>query len=210
MLKRFTATMLAAFVAVLFVFYATLTSAAPAPGEAPFSIDQPALTEAEFVALPRPARTPQGAAPASSSDWKPIADQVFNALAFALVGWLLRIVSPIALRFGDWIGHRAEIEDLLRDDRRAALAKIVGEQALNLALGRLGYTREDLKDVRIRNAVFDFAARFVHDQWPEIWKWVDQNHNGQIDYFEAVTAERLPPVDLSNSAKRTPSAAVPA
>jgi len=175
--------------------------------------DQPGITEAELRAPPEPVHIPLARAQTiadDASDWTPIADQLFNALALALVGWLLRIVSPIALRFGDWIGHRAEIEDLVRDDRQAALAKIVGEQALNLALGRLGCAREDLKDVRIRNAVFDFAARFVHDQWPEIWKWVDQNHNGQIDYFEAVTAERLPPVDLSNSAKRVPTAAAPA
>lgn len=165
----------------------------------------PPLAEAEvtFTAPPvaAPAHRPVRAAlvPVSNSDWTPMVDQVFTAIGLGLVGWIVRIITPMALRFGDWIGQRAAIEDLLRDERMSALAKMVGDQALNLALGRLGYTRDDLKDLRVRNSVFDYAAKYAHEQWPEVWKWVDQNHNGQIDFFEAVTAHSLPPIELKVS-----------
>ncbi len=156
------------------------------------------VSDRDLVAAAAPALAApvQAVLASTGNDWTGIADQVFNALALTLVGWLLRIVSPAALRFGDWVGQRAAVEDLVRDEKMAALAKFVGDQALSLALGRLGYTREDLKDLRIRNAVFDYAANFVREQWPEIWTWVDQNKNGQIDYFEATTAHTLPPVNL--------------
>lgn len=159
----------------------------------------PPITESAVTYQAAPAARPimrAAVVPVSNTDWTPMVDQVFTAVGLGLVGWLVRIITPMALRFGDWIGQRAAIEDLLRDERMSALAKMVGEQALNLALGRLGYTRDDLKDLRVRNSVFDYAAKYAHEQWPEVWKWIDQNHNGQIDYFEAVTAHALPPIDL--------------
>ncbi len=198
MLQRLGAIYLALFAAFSLMWYATLTSAAPPAAPALEVEDAPPVSEAELVTPV--AREPLRAVvlpaqPPASPDWTPIAEQIFNALALALVAWVVRLVGPALLRAGDWIGQRAAAEDLLRDEKMAGLSRMIAVQALDWSLGRLGYTRADLKDVRIRHTVFEFAAGFVHEQWPEIWKWVDQNKNGQIDWFESATAAGLPPVE---------------
>ncbi len=170
---------------------------------------QEPVTDAELASQPAAApRLPvlTVAAPTSSTDWAPIADQIFNALALAVVAWIVKLISPVALKAGDWLGQRAAVEEVLTDNRMMETSERLGRIGLDLALGRLGYTREDLKDVRIRNAAFSFAATFVHEQWPEVWSWVDKNHNGQIDWLEALVAKDLPPVD-HNIAAKAPAAA---
>ncbi len=196
-LAAFYAAMFAAF----FIFFATQLAAQDRP-PVETAIEAPALTEAEFKAPPAPVRAAVVPVPdaGGGSDWTSIADQVFNAAALGLIGWIIRLIGPALLRASDWIGQRAAAEDLLRDEKMAGLSKMVGAFALDLALGRLGYTRADLKDVRIRNAALSMAAEFVREQWPEIWKWVDKDKNGQIDWFEATAANDLPPVDHAKAA----------
>lgn len=213
-IKRWSLAAFAAFTIFLFSFYSWLAVAAP-PAQLPpveVSAAQPAIGEADFAVTPVPPPAPVHAgltAPDTGSDWEPVADQVFNALALALIGWLVRLLSPTILRIGDWIGHRAAAEDLLRDEKMIQLSKIVAMQGLDLALGRMGYTRADLKDVRIRNSVLNFTATFIREQWPEIWKWVDKDQNGQIDWFESQTAGALPAVDHTalRQAATSPAAA---
>jgi hypothetical protein len=172
------------------------------------AIAQP-TTDAELLRIAaEPTNAVAAVAATAPNDWTAIADQIFNALALALVALVVKIVSPVALKAGDWLGQRSAVEEILADNRMMETSEKLGRVGLDLALGRLGYTREDLKDVRIRNAAFSFAATFVKDQWPEVWTWVDKNHNGQIDWLESLTARDLPPVD-HNIAAKAPAEAKP-
>jgi hypothetical protein len=99
------------------------------------------------------------------------------------------------LKAADLIGQRAAAQDLLRDEKMTAVSQTVGKLALDWSLGKLGYARDDLRDVKVRHAVFSFAAQFAREQWPEVVKWIDQNNNGQIDWLEATQAGGLPPVE---------------
>ena len=207
-MKRAFAVLAGTFAAFFVLFWLSFVAFAdpPAPREMAFLQDQPAIAEGDFASQPAAAPRVLAAVPTSTSpagggtDWTFVADQLFNAIALALVGWIIRLIGPAALRVGDWIGQRAAAEDLLRDEKMTALSRLLAEQGLNFALGRLGYTRDDLKDVRIRNAAFDVAQRFVREQWPEIWKWIDQDKNGQIDWLESTVSGALPPVDHAKHA----------
>lgn len=178
---------------------------------AAFADGLPAVPESVLLQPPPTLATPlvEPAAGGGVHDWTNIASTLLNAAALGLVAWVVKLVGPAVLHAGAWVGQRAAAEDLLRDDKMMAISKRLGALGLDLALGRLGYTREDLKDLRIRNAAFDFVATFVHEQWPEVWLWVDKNKNGQIDWFESSQSAEIPPVDHSITA-RAPAQAVPA
>lgn len=195
-LKRVSAGAIAVFVVFFLIFFSWLAVAAP---PAPDVVGSPAIAADAFTVTPVPVPPPAPlrlAAPESAgTNWEPVADQIVSAVALGIVAWLVRLLSPAILRVGDWLGQRAAAEELIKDDKMNALSKALSIQALDFALGRLGYTREDLRDVRIRNAALSMAADFAHDQWPEIWKWVDKDKNGQIDWFESHNATQLPPVD---------------
>lgn len=211
--NRLTAAAVAAFAAFAMFFYSWLAVAAPPPVEVA-SMPAPAV-EADFapsaaaaaLVQPPPAAVP---VPASRTDWEPYADQVFYALVLGLVGWIVKLVAPTVVKIGDWVGQRAAAEELIKDEKMNALSRALAVQALDFALGRLGYTRADLRDVRIRNSAGQIAADFIHAQWPQVWAWVDQNKNGQIDWLESHNATALPPVDHGLLAKQTSPAAAAA
>lgn len=206
--KSLTAAASVAFVGFALFFYSWLAVAAPPPVEVT-SMPAPAV-ETDFApAVPAPLVTQPVVvpAPASRSDWEPYADQVFYALVLGLVGWVVKLVAPTVIKIGDWVGQRAAAEELIKDEKMNALSKALAVQALDFALGRLGYTRADLRDVRIRNSAGQIAAEFIHAQWPQVWAWVDQNKNGQIDWLESHNATQLPPVDHALTMKQSAPAA---
>lgn len=186
-------------------FAANGVRAAPAPAVILIA-DAAPIAEADFVApIAAPARAAESkplvttgtelGAPGSGADWQSAASTLFQALGLALVAWVVKLLSPAALKVGDWLGHRSSVEDLLRDARMMAYGRDLGQAALTYALNRLGYKAEDLKDVRIRNGVLDMANRWGAAQFPEYWRWIDQNQNGQIDFLEGLIGDRLPVVD---------------
>lgn len=209
--KRLAAAAVVVFAAFFLSFYAWLAAASVPPVEVAMLMQQP-VAESDFAIAPAPLAQPPAAAvpsPSSRTDWEPYADQVFYALVLGLIGWIVKLVAPTVIKIGDWVGQRAAAEELIKDEKMNALSKALAVQALDFALGRLGYTREDLRDIRIRNSAGQIAAEFIHTQWPPIWAWVDQNKNGQIDWLESHNATQLPPVDhaLSRPASATPAAA---
>lgn len=208
--KRLTASAIAVFAGFAFFFYSWLAVAAP-PGVPPVELAmmQAPASQADFAVTPvQPPSSPVVVpAPASRTDWEPYADQVFYALLLGLVGWIVKLVAPTVIKIGDWVGQRAAAEELIKDEKMNALSKALAVQALDFALGRLGYTRADLRDVRIRNSAGQLAAEFIHAQWPQVWAWVDQNKNGQIDWLESHNAPQLPPVDHALAAKQAAPAA---
>lgn len=191
----------AAVLLVLFVsvFYHWLAVAAAPPNLPPVEVAQlqAPLSQDAWAVPPAPAQR-LVAVEVPGTNWEPAADTLFNALLLAVFVWLIR---PVVLKAGTWLGQRAAADELVTDEKMSGLSKVLASQALDYALGKLGYTRADLRDVRVRNSAFSMAADFVHSQWPQLWEWIDQNKNGQIDWLESQTAAEIPPVDHALNAR---------
>jgi hypothetical protein len=159
--------------------------------------------EADFLRQTAP--TPQRLVTVTSpgTDWEPVADKVFDAIFLTVFIWLVR---PLVLRGSEWLGQRAAAEEITTDEKMSAVSKALSSQALDWALGQLGYSRNDLRDVRIRNAALSMGVEFIRKQWPQVWEWVDQNKNGQIDWLESHVAGTIPVVDHSLTARAQASA----
>lgn len=104
---------------------------------------------------------------------------------------------------------RAKIDDVSHDLKMNELADQVAAELVGAAANMSGLKLEDLKNVKIRNPTLRLAAKLGAAQWADMWKWVDQDENGQIDWLESKLAKFLPPAehDVAAGATTAPAAA---
>src|SRR5262245_50741356 len=183
---------------VILLCVATSLVASAAFAQAPTS-DAALLAPPATVAVPAP-NVP-------GVDLSGPATSIFNAFSYALATVITGVIV--------WVGHgiagllgakrqesqasasanaiRARIDDTTHDLKMNQLASEVARELVGAAMNMSGVKLEDMKDLKIRNPTLRVAAKLGEAQWADLWRWVDQDGNGQIDWLESKLHEFLPP-----------------
>lgn len=165
----------------------------------------PPVSGGEFSTLPaKPA-------PAAAND-NDVPGIDFSAIAAQLVSWLAKTADELLklalLAVATWLSaklgikldgflakkteqaaNEASAADAQHDINKDALVEKVVRDGFEYVVRRAGWSEEQLKDVKIRSAVLRELLVWLTAQWPELVEWIDQDHDGEIDFLRQKLAK---------------------
>jgi len=180
--------------------------------------EQPPTSDATFIAKAQPAPAMPTAIVVPGMDLSGPANTIINSVALGLAGILTAVLAWIGQGVVGLLGAkksseqskaraddiRAKIDDVSHDLKMNELSNQVAQEVVDYAINISGIKIEDLKDIKIRNPTLRLAAKFGAVQWVDLWKWVDQDENGQMDWLESKLKKVLPPVDPASVMRAAP------
>lgn len=152
----------------------------------------------------------------------------FTPIVNTIINWIVTTVALVIASVLTWVGAKigfkldgfltkkteqaandAATADAQHDITKDTLIEKVIRDGFDYLMKKSGWTVDDLKDVRIKNALMRELIVWVTAQWPELVEWIDQDKDGEIDFLEQklMNAGALPVPANSNTPPATPAAA---
>lgn len=121
----------------------------------------------------------------NESGWAGVVSTIRDTAISTMAAVVIAVLTWLAQKVGGWLGTKSALDDVIRDKHMTEYARSAITTAIDYALKKAGATPEQLKDKHFKSAVLESASKFITMQFPEVWKWLDQNNDGVIDYIAA-------------------------